>query len=107
MELFSIALATLIIIVLSHIAVYWVVRTLYPPPPPAPVSVPVPDTAPAPISQPIFTPPPQEEQQNVILPTYETVISSPPPREEGKANPIADIRGDPVQRNTRMDTPNA
>jgi hypothetical protein len=104
MELFSIALATLIIVVLSHIAVYWVVRTLYPP---IPIPVPVPSPSPAPIPQPIFTSPPQEEQQDVILPTYETAISSPPPREEGKANPIADIRGDPIQRNTRMDTPNA
>ena len=101
MELFSIALATLILIVLSHIAVYWVVRTLYPPIPPQPQPQPQPEP------QPIFTPPHKEEQQDVILPTYETAISSPPTHEEGKANPLADIRGEPIQRNSRVDTPNA
>lgn len=76
-EILSIALASLIVLVIAHFAVYWVVRTLYPP---TPVQV----IAPVPVSAPTvsFTEPPITEQQNVVVPTYEAPVPIETPREE-------------------------
>lgn len=75
-EILSIALASLIVLVIAHFAVYWVVRTLYPPTPvSAPVSVPIPTAV-------SFTEPPVTEQQHVVVPTYEAPVSTEAPREE-------------------------
>jgi len=71
-DILVVALASLLVLVITHIAVFWVVRSLYPP-----VVVPV---------QPVFTPaavPYQEPQQNVTLPTYEAPVPTQAPREEG------------------------
>ncbi len=73
MEILSIALASLVVLVVAHFVVYWVVTTLYPP---APVQ------APAPVVS--FTEPPATEQQNVRIPTYEAPVSAEAPREEGE-----------------------
>ena len=96
MEILSIALASLVVLVVAHFAVYWVVKTLYPPAP-APVPVPVPMT-PAPVVS--FTEPPLTEQQDVRIPTYEAPVPAPGPSEEGKPRgpPPAEatsIRGKP------------
>lgn len=97
MEILSIAIATLVVLVLAHFAVYYVVRTLYPPAAPAPV--------PAPVAPPVvFTQPPVEQQQNVVIPTYETVVSVETTRQEG-ATPIGELQGPPVQRDTGLDAP--
>jgi hypothetical protein len=77
-EIFSIAIASLIVLVLAHFAAYWVVRTLYPPTPnsgPAPVVATVPVVS--------FTEPPKtEEVQHVVVPTYEAPVPTETPRQE-------------------------
>ena len=98
-DIFAIAFATLIVLVITHFVVFWVVRTLYPP-------------APAPIPEapkPIFVQqaaPTQETQQNVSIPTYEASIPMEAPRQEG-ATPIGDLSRDPVQRDAGVAPPNA
>ena len=101
-EILSVAIGTLIVVVLSHFAVFWVVRTLYPPqnqtvymPQPS-VVLPV---APAPV----FTPPPVIEQ-HVTLPTYETSVPAQAPLPERTGPPAAEstsIRGE-----SGLDAPN-
>lgn len=92
-ELLSISISALVTVVLAHLAVYWVVRTLYPPPPKV-IQVPVPMAVPPP---PAFTPPPVlEQQQNVSIPTYAPPVSVEAPREERKGPPAPEatsIRG--------------
>ncbi len=78
MEILSIALASLVVLVVAHFVVYWVVTTLYPPP--APVQAPVP--VPTPVVS--FTEPPATEQQNVRIPTYEAPLPAEATREEGE-----------------------
>lgn len=101
-DVLTITVSTLITVVLAHLAVYWVVKTLYPPvaPPPVPLP-PVPVTAP-----PAYVPPPVEEQaQHVELPTYEARVPAEAPREERKGPPPPEptsIRGP-----SGVDTPNA
>ena len=98
----TIAIASLIVIVLAHFAVFWVLRTMYPPSPVASVPVPVeiPETKTVHVS-PVAI-------QHVDLPTYETPLPNETPREEG-ATPIGDLQlqGPPAQRDPRMDLPNA
>jgi len=90
-EILSIALGTLIVVVIAHIAVFWVVRTLYPP---TQVQV---------QPQPVFTPPPiqlqPEPEQHVSVPTYAPPVPVEAPRQEGerKGPPPAEstsIRGE-------------
>lgn len=92
-EILSVAIGTLIVIVIAHFSVFWVVRTMYPP------VVVVSQQA----SAPVFTPPPsvpqQEPQQNVTIPTYAPPVSVEAPREGGERRgpPPAEstsIRGD-------------
>ena len=74
-DILTVAVASIIVLVIAHLAVFWVVRTLYPP---APV------TAHVPVQQ-TFTQPAvtyQEPQQHVTLPTYEAPIPPQAPREE-------------------------
>ncbi len=73
-EILSIALASLIVLVIAHFAAYWVVRTLYPPAP-APLPLPTP-------AVPFTEPPKVEEAQHVVVPTYEAPIPTEAPREE-------------------------
>ncbi len=93
-DVLTVAISTLIVVVLAHLAVYWVVKTLYPPSP-----VIVQETVYTPPAQPIqATPPVQEPVQHVDLPTYEApnAVASPP--EERKGPPPAEatsIRGKP------------
>ena len=87
------AIGTLVVVVLSHFAVYWVVKTLYPPPPKV-IQVPVPMPA-VPPPQQAYTPPAVTEQ-HVELPTYAPPVSVEAPREERKGPPPAEstsIRG--------------
>ncbi len=92
MELLTIALNSLIVLVIVHIAAYWVVKTLYPPTHsvvPVPVAVPI-------KAQPVFTEPPSIEQQNVVVPTYETPVPVEAPRQEGER------RGPPPPESTSI-----
>lgn len=100
-ELLVLITGTLVAVVLSHFAVYWVVKALYPPAPKV-IQVPVPmPMAPTP---PAYTPPPVQEQ-HVQLPTYAPPVSVEAPPEERKGPPAPEatsIRGKPG-----MDGPNA
>ncbi len=103
-EILSVALGTLIVIVIAHFAVFWVVRTMYPPPASV-VYMPAPTAAPAIPAQlsstPIetFTSAALPEQQNVSIPTYATPVPVEAPREEKRAGPPppedTSIRGSP------------
>ena len=97
-DIFAVAFATLIVLIVTHFAVFWVVRTLYPP---APAPVPVPEAP-----KPIFVQQAAETQQNVSIPTYEASIPMEAPRQEG-ATPIGDLSRDPVQRDAGVAPPNA
>jgi len=92
-EILSVAIGTLVVIVIAHFAVFWVVRTLYPP---QVVMV----QQPAPQQQ-VFTPAPvilqpQEPQQNVTIPTYTPPMPVEAPREEGER------RGPPPAESTSI-----
>jgi hypothetical protein len=72
-DILTTAIASIIVLVIAHLVVFWVVRTLYPPPPP-----------PAPFQQ-TFTQPTvtyQEPQQHVTIPTHEADIPTQAPRQE-------------------------
>ena len=85
-EILSLAMGTLITVVAAHLAVYWVVKTLYPPPPQV-VMVPAP-AAPVPPPAPVFTPPAvPEQQQTVELPTYAARVPVEAANEERKGPP--------------------
>ena len=89
-EVLTLALGTLVTVVLAHFAVYWVVKTLYPPAPKVAVPVEVAAmAAPAPVVLPpqqVYSPPAVVEQ-HVELPTYATPVSVEAPREERKGPP--------------------
>lgn len=89
-EVLTLVISALVTVVLAHLAVFWVVKTLYPPPPKViqvPVPVPMaPSPPPAPAPTPAFTPPPVQEQ-HVQLPTYTPSASVEAPREERKGPP--------------------
>ena len=101
-DILSISVTALVMLVLTHIAVFWVVRTLYPPPAQA--------QAPVRIAQPVktvtFTEPPVVEQ-HVDLPTYEAPLPGKAPGQEGERKP-----GPPppestaIQREPRVDVSN-
>ena len=91
-EIVTTAVATLIVLVLAHLAVFWVVKTLYPPAPPAPEPV---------APRVTFAEPPKEvivpeDVQRVVLPTYEAPVSTEVPRETG------DRRGPPPAESTSI-----
>lgn len=93
-EILTVALSTLIVVVLSHIAVFWVVRTMYPPSVPV-VQIPQP--------QPVFTPPPVLEQ-HVTLPTYEAPVPTQAPSEKREGPPPAESTS--IRRDTGLGTSN-
>ena len=82
-SILSIAITSLIMIVLSHVAVFWVVRTLYPP---APTSVPVYVPTLAQVTPQVFTEAPRETQQAVNVPTYETPLQLEASNQEGSTD---------------------
>ena len=104
-EVITFSVGTLITVVLAHLAVFWVVRTLYPPPPKiiqVPVQVPVQVQVP----QQVYTPPPViEQQQHVELPTYAPSVPVEAPREERKGPPPPEDTS--IRRKSGVDTPNA
>jgi hypothetical protein len=75
-EILSVAIGTLVVIVIAHFAVFWVVRTLYPPP-----VMMVQQAQPV---QPVFTSPVAIPQQDVTIPTYAPPLPVEAPREEGE-----------------------
>lgn len=82
-DILTVAIAALAILVVAHIAVFGVVRTLYPPTP-IPVSV----LSPPPPPATFIEPPSIEQRQDVTVPTYETpVLPKPISKEELRAGP--------------------
>ena len=78
-DILTVALASVIVLVVAHLAVFYVVKTLYPP---------------APVVAPVFLPPPPaytppvEQIQHVSIPTYAAPIPVEAPRkEEPRAGP--------------------
>ena len=89
-DVLTMAIGTLVVVVLAHFAVYWVVKTLYPPAPKV-IQVPVPvpmaaAPAAAPPPQQVYSPPAVVEQ-HVELPTYAPPVPVEAPREERKGPP--------------------
>ena len=78
-EILSVAIGTLVVIVIAHFAVFWVVRTLYPPP-----VMMVQQAQPVQSLQPVFTSPVAIPQQDVTIPTYAPPLPVEAPREEGE-----------------------
>ena len=91
-DVLTMAIGTLVVVVLSHFAVYWVVKTLYPPPPKV-IQVPVPMEMAA-MAAAVAPPPPQQAysppavlEQHVELPTYATSVPVEAATEERKGPP--------------------
>jgi hypothetical protein len=107
-QFLSLALSSLVVIVVLHFVVFWVVKTMYPPQPVAPLPIQVMPVPPPP-PPPAFTEPPpiKENVDRVTIPTYETPL---PVEADGKEEPR---RGPPppeetsIRRKAGMDTPNA
>jgi hypothetical protein len=78
-NILSLAMSSLIMLVVIHITVFYVVRTMYPP------LRRTPQPQPQPQPQSVFTEAANTEKQNAVLPTYEAKVSADPPRQEGPA----------------------
>ena len=113
MSVLSVGLATLVLLVLTHLAVFWVVRTLYPPPPqvvyvPAPAPVEKVNTVTLPVTSllatelPTFT---QPAVQEVNVPTYEASVPLEAPRQEGGADFDPNGPIPPAKRDTGLAAP--
>lgn len=95
-DVLTISISALIVLVVAHLAVFFVVRTMYPP-----NTSPTPVPAPVVEQQPVFIQPPvtKEQEQHVVIPTYETPVPVEAPREEERKGPPApestSIRGNP------------
>jgi hypothetical protein len=105
-EILSVAIGTLVVIVIAHFAVFWVVRTLYPPP-----VVYMPQPQPQQPQQQVFTPPaviPQAEPiQNVTIPTYAPSMPVEAPREEGERRGPPPPEDTSIRGKPGLGTPNA
>ena len=103
-QFLSLALSSLVVIVILHFVVFWVVKTMYPPQVVAPLPVPV---MPPPVA---FTEPPPVKQDvdTVVLPTYEKASPVEAPREEEprRAGPPPPEETS-IRRKAGVDTPNA
>lgn len=99
-DVLTISVSALIVLVVAHLAVFFVVRTMYPPHP-TPVSTPV---VPTPEQQPVFIQPPvvKEQEQHVVIPTYETPVPVEAPREEERKGPPAP-EATSIRGNSRVD----
>ncbi len=86
-QVLTVSVSALVTVVLAHLAVFWVVRTLYPPPPKV-IQVPMPMAMPMPVApvQQTYTPPAVVEQ-HVQLPTYPPAPPVEAPSEARKGPP--------------------
>ena len=100
-EIVATAVSTLIVLVLAHLAVYWVVKTLYPPAPVQPM-----------VSEPVRTvtfvePPKEEHVERVVLPTYEAPVPAEAPRETGERRGPPPPEDTSIRRKPGVDAPDA
>ena len=108
-EIVTTAVSTLVVLVLAHVAVYWVVKTLYPPSPTV-VAIREPEPmplAPAPTPTVTFAEPPPSVQQNVTLPTYETAVPAEAPREGGERRGPPPAERTSIRRDPGVAAPDA
>jgi hypothetical protein len=85
LDVITLALSSLIMLILIHISVFALVRWMYPVQPPAPMvrfAEPAPQPPPPP---PPFTEPPHMKQE-VNVPTYAPPVSVEAPREAGRVD---------------------
>ncbi len=102
-EIVGTAVATLIVLVLAHLAVYWVVKTLYPPTPqPVPLAPRV--TFAEPPAERVGVP---EDVQRVVLPTYEAPVPTEAPRETGERRGPPPPEDTSIRRKPGVDAPDA
>ena len=88
-NILSVALSALVLLVIIHLTVFYVIRTMYPPTRKvtfAPAPAPAPQVPPPPPAVPVFTEAPNIEKQNAVIPTYEANVPLDPPREEGSTD---------------------
>lgn len=101
-DILTIAVASIIVLVIAHLAVFWVVRTMYPP---SQVQV-QPQPQPQPQPQ-VFTQPVVEQQQHVVIPTYEAPIPVEAPRKEEPARGPPPPEATSIHGASGLDTTNA
>jgi hypothetical protein len=77
-DILSIALTSLVIMIIIHLSVFWVVRTMFPPPAP---SAPVPAPVHVHVPQQVYVEP-AEPKQELHVPTYEPPLQMETPRTE-------------------------
>ena len=85
-EVLTVSVSALVTVVLAHLAVFWVVRTLYPPPPKV-IQVPVPMAMAPVVAPPQTYTPPAVVEQHVQLPTYPPTAPVEAPSEARKGPP--------------------
>ena len=85
-EVLTVSVSALVTVVLAHLAVFWVVRTLYPPPPKV-IQVPVPMPMAPVVAPPQTYTPPAVVEQHVQLPTYPPTAPVEAPSEARKGPP--------------------
>ncbi len=90
----SVAVASLLVFVIAHFAVFWVVKTMYPPQPQAQAQ---PTVTFSPDPPQVFTPPPVDIQ-HVTVPTYEAPVPPETPNKEGES----ERRGPPPPESTSI-----
>lgn len=94
-DVLTISISAILVLVIAHLAVFFVVKTMYPPEQPKHVEYIPPPTPVVTYTQPVV-----EQQQNVVIPTYEAPLSMETPSEKGPTRqgpPPAEstsIRGD-------------
>jgi hypothetical protein len=88
-NILSLALSALILLVIIHLTVFYVIRTMYPPTRKvtfAPAPAPAPQAPSAPAEVPVFTEAPNIEKQNAVIPTYEANVPLDAARQEGSTD---------------------
>lgn len=83
LDVITLALSSLIMLILIHISVFALVRWMYPAQPPAPMvrfAEPAPQPPPPPFTE------PQHMKQEVNVPTYAPPVSVEAPREAGRVD---------------------
>jgi hypothetical protein len=86
-NILSLAISSLIMLVIIHLTVFYVIRTMYPPTRKVTFApAPTPQAPPPPPVVPVFTEPTNTEKQNAVIPTYEANVPLDPPRQEGSTD---------------------
>jgi hypothetical protein len=89
-NILSTGVGCIILLAVIHLAVFYVVRMLYPPMP-----KPVVRFDPVPQVEPVLSEPPIQEKQTVNVPTYDPNIPPAAPSKEGSTD-IGSLAGPPV-----------